>query len=138
MAHRTCVSIGRSIGLAKYPANPALWAFSHLFAAMYPHLCRIDYGCNNYRMHSDATESSHGARLRPARLSPARGFLRLLGPPSKPETAGQFTSLDDAVDTSILRITVCRPPSVQTCSGSSRFDERIRNEGVPRMLLTSA
>src|ERR1700722_15247150 len=75
MAHRTCVSIGLSIGLAKYPEHPALWAFSHLFAAMYPHLCRIDYGCNNYRMHSDATESSHrGAPAPRAAISRAGLF----------------------------------------------------------------
>ena len=53
----------------------------HLFAAMYPHLCRIDFGCNNYRMHSDATESSHrGAPSPRAAYLPARGFLNSSDP----------------------------------------------------------
>jgi hypothetical protein len=51
----------------------------HLLAAIYPHLCRIDYDCNNYRMRFGATESSHETPVSCAANPPA-GFFATFGP----------------------------------------------------------
>jgi hypothetical protein len=56
----------------------------HLLASMYPHLCRIDFGCNNYRLQLGRGRIlPRGRAYAPRGNLPRAGLLRHLDPVKK-------------------------------------------------------